>query len=99
MIKNLLESYMFLSTMYFSLIIVAVLLGIEVKITPFKYSLRNLLQKKENKKWIKGKPITEKCYKCGNEVIPYEYYLGVPYYKCDRCEFEFPYDYSDRTNK
>ena len=50
MIKEMLECYMILSTMYFSLVLLAVLLGIEVEIKPFKYSLKNILDYKDKQK-------------------------------------------------
>ena len=25
-------------------------------------------------------------------MIPYEYYLGMPYFKYDKCGYQFPYD-------
>lgn len=43
MLRDLIEYYMILSTMYFSLILIFVLLGIDVDIKPFKYSLNNIL--------------------------------------------------------
>lgn len=92
MLKNLLEYYMILSTMYSSIILVALLLGIDIEIKPFKYSLKKLLERYKKVQWVEGKPIPIKCNKCNNDVIPYEYYLGIPYYKCDKCEYQFPYD-------
>lgn len=92
MLKNLLDSYILLSTVYFSLILIAVLLGIDVEVKPFKYSLKNILEKRDEQKWIKRKPITIKCTKCNNDINDYDTYLGIPYYTCDKCSYRFPYD-------
>lgn len=49
MLKNLLDSYMIFSTTIFSIILLAILLGIDVEVKPFKYSLKNILEKETNK--------------------------------------------------